>query len=228
MTVRWPENIQPRDCEFYTSFNNSLFESPITRSQQILRRSGDRWMASIAIGPIKRDKAQPLDALLARLQGIAGVVQLWDFARPSPLGVNSEAGAEIVDSRFGDLTTFSDGTVFSFGVVEGIVAYGAHARGVSEIFTRGWSPGITGILKQGDYVQAGRNLAMLTEDANSDSLGRTRLKFSPALRFAVADGEAIVRTQAAAEMRLADNEQARRRVTVGLFYEYQLTFVEAL
>lgn len=225
---RWPEDIAPPECEFYISRNNTLFASPITRAEQLLRRSGDRWVASFPIGPVVSAQARRLDALLARLRGITGLIQLWDFARPHPAGINTESGAEIEESRFADQSGFADGTVFSFGVVDGVVVYGDHARGASEVFTRGWTPSVVGMMREGDYVQLGRNLALLTADASTDALGRTRLQVEPALRLALVDGDAVIRTRAAAEMRLLDDDQSRRRIDVDKHYHYTLTFVEAL
>lgn len=73
------------------------------------------------------------------------------------------------------------------------------------LFTKGWTPNVTGILLAGDYVQVGTALYRLTADANSDNSGLAALEVWPQVRqnpAPPADGSAVVTTNTVGVFRL--------------------------
>lgn len=60
--------------------------------------------------------------------------------------------------------------------------------------TKGWTHGVTGILRAGDFLKFNGHakVYLVTADANSDSNGQAALNIEPALMAAPADNEAIV------------------------------------
>ncbi len=221
----WPTDILPASCEFFLQYNTTIFSSPITRSQQALRRQGEMWRCAITLGPKDSAAGRRLDALLIKLRGAYETVNLCDFARPEPAGDGRDRAA-VGETRFTDNTTFSDDTVF-IGGPSVVAVVGDHAMGATEIVTDGWVGGVTGILLAGDYVGIDSRLYMVTDDADSSGMGRATLAIAPSLRAAVADGALINRTRPTAAFRLVDDGQPNRRVEPGLKYTFNLSFVEA-
>jgi hypothetical protein len=68
----------------------------------------------------------------------------------------------------------------------GPYVYGAGQTG-TQLVVWGWQESITGILKAGDFFSVNGELKMITQDANTDALGRTTLHFEPPLRSAPPD-----------------------------------------
>lgn len=224
MPLTWPANFRPVSSEFFLEHNTTIFASPITRSQQVLRRQGERWRFAFELQPMYRRDGQALDALLAKLKGAYETVLLWNFERPYPLGDNRDRSS-IEETFFDDDTGFDDGTGFSGGDAE-VVVSGAHAMGATEIDTMGWLREISGILLAGDYIGIDGRLYMLTDDADSDDENHAVLKIAPPLKAAVEDGAVVTRARPTAEFRLIDDGQPNRRVA-GLIYSFSLKFVEA-
>jgi hypothetical protein len=204
MTIAWPADLLPSQCEFFLQHNTTVFTSPLTRRQQVLRRQGEKWRCALKIGPTNRAKGQRIDALLAKLKGAYNTVALWDFARPTPSGDNRLAGG------------VTDATVL-----------GAHTAGATSIATTGWYPSITGILLAGDYIGIGGALYALTDDANSDGSNHATLLIAPPLKADAAGGSIITRTQPTTVFQLIDDTQPKREVA-DMLYTYALSFAEAI
>ena len=225
----WPDDIVAYRCEFYLQHNTTVFLSPITKKRQVLRRPGERWTCTASFR-LQRPLAQRLDALLAKLKGASDTVSVWDFARPTSLGVNTEA-PPISDTRFADTgspstTTFTDGSVFGGGAPQ-IAVWGTHLPGAAAIAISGWYPSVT-VLKAGDYIQIDDWLYMLTDDLVASSAGIGTASIAPAVREIIAHGTSVTRTRARTEMQLVDDGQPNRGLETGGLYQYTISLIEAL
>lgn len=225
----WPIDLQPNRCEFLLRHNTTIFQSPITRSQQALRRQGEQWVCTAGFR-FSRNNAQRMDALLAKLRGAFGTIRIWDWAREEPLGPNLDRST-VPDTRFADVgppttTTFTDGTVFSAGSSD-VVVFVGQSVGSTVVSSDGWFHDMT-VLKAGDYVGLAGYLYMLTEDLVSDSVGQANMQIEPGLRADVAGGTPIVRIRPSVEVRLVDDDQPNRGTNYDKgSYDYTLSFVEA-
>ena len=220
----WPDDIVPNACEFFLQHNTTVFESPITRTRQRLRRPGERWMCTASFRLV-REKAQRLDALLAKLSGSYDTVRLGDWARIRPSGDNLDKSG-IPNTIFSDGTTFTDGTGFAVPNEIARVRYG-EVRGSSTIRTEGWMPD-TAPLDAGDYIEVGGWLYMLAEDAFANGVGDSILQVVPRVRETVASQTLLVRQRPKSPMMLIDDDQPNRSIQVGTVYHYTLSFAEAL
>ncbi len=232
MPQSWPDDIIPERYEFLLQHNTTIFTSPITKSRQVLRRQGERWVMTASF-LLERRVSQRLDALLAKLRGAYDTVNVWDFARPEPLGVNTDQSTLPV-------TFFTDGTGFAesgsptvitgfSGGGDGVVVHTAVTPGALIFLTDGWVASTAGQLKAGDYVGVDGRLYMLTEDLDSDDLGRGYANVAPGVRAAIADGAEVTRSYVVTEMQLVDDDQAARTLDGGgNHYQYTLSMIEAL
>jgi hypothetical protein len=100
----WPTDISPYAVSFYLQPYTGGTESPFSRVTKIYGLAKPRWVCSLRFrGPdsadrwngAKNDWGERLDAFLAKLDGRANRVQLWDFRRPgrAPLFSNAAATA---------------------------------------------------------------------------------------------------------------------------------------
>lgn len=141
--------------------------SPYTLQDQNFKWPGEKWEASFNMPPIlNRAIANQWKAFGVKLEGRFGQFYFGDPSAKEPLGVGT--GTPLVD--------------------------GAGQNG-NTLNTKGWTPGVTGILKAGDYIQVGTGtssrLHMVVEDADSDTSGDAVLTIQPALRYSPADNLAL-------------------------------------
>lgn len=236
MAESWPTDIVAYRCDFYLRANTSVFQSPVTRSTQRLKRQGQLWMATLSFR-LARAKDQRLAAMLALLDGAYGTVRVWDHAQRLPLGENldrsslpityfSSGGSPSVLTGFSSAGSPSVITYFYGGAAQ-VIVQGWHALGSTDVLTDGWYPSIT-VLKAGDKVEIDERLYLLTADAVSSSIGRATLSVRPPLRADVDHAEVVTRTRPRAEMRLVDDDQPARPADVDGQYERTITLVEVL
>lgn len=158
-------------------------QSPFTASQQVYRYTGQFWEADITLRPMDRDEAEYWISFLLKLNGQYGTFLLGDPNGATPRGVAT--GTPLVK--------------------------GANQTG-NELLTDGWTSGITGILKAGDYIQLGTaasaRLYKVLDDVNSDASGNATLTLYPDLRSAPADNSAITVNNAKGNFRLSANNTA--------------------
>jgi hypothetical protein len=185
---------------------------------------GNRWMFDMGFR-FERRKAQELEALLARIDGPAGKVALWDFDRERPLGTNLD-WSSLPRTRFTDGTQFDDGTWFSGGS-PGVFVYHDWKVGKSDVLVYGF-PANTVQLLGGDLVGLGGYLYRLRRDAIANGLGVARLYLHRGLLTALEHGETVVRERPTSPFRLMDDDQAARSREVGGVAMFTLRFIEAL
>jgi hypothetical protein len=71
--------------------------------------------------------------------------------------------------------------------------------------TKGWTPSVTNILLQGDYIQIGYRFYKVLDPANSDATGLTQLHIWPNLRDLPADSTVIATSNTKGLFRLKAN-----------------------
>lgn len=123
-------------------------------------------MADIQLPPMGRDAAEAWVAALVSLNGLEGSFLLGDTANTIPRG--TATGTPLV--KGGSQTGY-------------------------DLVTDGWTAGVTGIMKAGDWLQLGSGsssrLYKVMADANSNGSGEATLTLWPKLRSSPADNAAI-------------------------------------
>lgn len=156
-------------------------KSPYTLETQKFKWQGEQWVIDFNLPPFtKRAVASEWIAFGLNLQGTYGKFLMGDPSAKTPRGVAT--GTPVVD--------------------------GAGQEG-NTLTTEGWSFDTTNIMRKGDYIQIGTGLSsrlhMVTQDANSDSVGKASLRISPALRSSPPDGAGIITSNAKGVFSLVDN-----------------------
>lgn len=77
----WPAQIRPSQQSFKLVSNGAVFTSPFTASSQTVRYPGSRWQTTMSFDNLDDQESRLLEVLLARLDGQAGRVRLFDFGR---------------------------------------------------------------------------------------------------------------------------------------------------
>lgn len=166
----------PQTIDFTASDIVGLSISPFTGQQQVQDWQQGWLEASVSMPPLTHVQAQAWIAFLMGLRGQANVFQLGDPLAVAPQG--SGAGTPLVD--------------------------GAAQAGFT-LNTKGWTPGASGVLLPGDWLQSGYRLYRNLVLANADGSGKATLGIYPSLRESPADGTAIVLTNTRGLWRLKSN-----------------------
>jgi hypothetical protein len=158
----------------------ALASSPFTYQLQSYTWGGQIWMADVSLPPMTRAQAEPWIAVLSSLNGSEGSFLLGDTANLAPRG--TATGTPLVK--------------------------GASQTGY-DLVTDGWTNGVTGILKAGDWIQLGTGstarLYKVMADANSNGSGEATLTLWPKLRSSPADNAAITISSPMGRFMLADD-----------------------
>jgi hypothetical protein len=179
MSIDMPSTPGFTDCKFGLVTNTQKFQSPLTNNVQRVLLGGALWNATYSLPAMKRDKAAAWKAFFLLLEGGANTFNAFDPDCKTPRGVAT--GSPYV--------------------------YGPGQSG-SVLQTNGWTPGVIGILRVGDYFAVNGELKMVTADATSFGGGNAAVNFKPALRNSPADNAPITLQRASCAMALADDMQA--------------------
>lgn len=202
MAVTWPTDLVAYRCDFYLRNNTTIFESPLTRSAQRLRRLGARWICEASFH-FDRQKSQRLDAILDQLQGAYLTTTIWDFTRTAPY--NGDPG----------------------GTPRVLTAY---AAGTTSISISGLPVSQTRLLA-GDYIELQGYLYRITADiaANGSGVGTALLNRGLVETLSGSPTSyPVTLTRPRAEMRLLDDDQPRRSKHYDGLYEYSVSLTEVL
>lgn len=184
MTISYPLSIPSTDIAKIKLVANNIVgisQSPFTAAQQVYKYSGQYWEADISLPPMKREVAEYWISFLLKLNGSYGTFLLGD-----PIGATAR------------------------GVATGTPLVKGASQSGNTLETDGWTSGVTGILKAGDYIQLGSGstakLHKVLDDVNSDGSGNATLTIFPDLRTSPADNSAIVVTSAKGVFRLTSGQ----------------------
>lgn len=192
-----PSGIPIQKARFGLQSNTQIHVSPLSRTAQRVEFPGARWVAEYHLAPTKRADVAAIQAFLAKLRGAAGSFYGYDPSATTPRGVAT--GTPLVN--------------------------GADQTGTT-LVTDGWTSGVTGILKAGDYFQVGNELKMLVADVNSNGSGQATLTFEPPWRDSPADNAPIIVSSASCVMGLIDDDQVAWDVDEALFYGISFSAIE--
>lgn len=170
------EITRPATLEWSLESNTQVFLSPLNKSVQTMELPGARWRASFTFSDLKEVDAADLQAFLAKLRGQANRFYLWNFARETPRG--TATGTPLVK--------------------------GASQTGAT-LLTDGWTAGVTGILKAGDFIGFNGELRMVIADCNSDGSGNATVLLDCPMRSSPADNAAITTNKPTCTMMLSES-----------------------
>lgn len=200
MTILSMPNVGLRSIEFGIISNTQVFTSPLTRSTQRVRLSGELWRATYSYPPLKGSDACALKVFMLGLTG---------------LGNEFYALPERVVPR---------GAVTGSPTVKG-----AGQTGTS-LDIDNLPVSTTGVLLAGDYVEVNGELKMIASDVNSNGSGEATITIYPALRTSPADNAIIRTGANSDPprciMRLIDDEQVRWGVNESLFTDISFSAIE--
>lgn len=166
-----------------------------TRASQL---SNSPWVAQLQLGArAERDWAD-IEAFLARLDGPSNWVRLFHPLKRLPrgyaCGIYRDDSGNVVTplgtTKFSDLTSFSDGTVFTEGGFVAMLAR-THFRGEDNVLVTGLGASQATSIKTGDYMEIGGFLHMALSTVASNSAGQTLVPIRPRLRLDIPVGSAL-------------------------------------
>ncbi len=197
-------SLTPRDSQFGLLTNTQSFINPLGGTVQTMELPGARWQLSMNFGPLNEADAAVMKAFLVKLMGASGRFYYGDplYLKDGPRGVAT--GTPVVD--------------------------GGSQTG-SSLDISGFSNSVTNIVRAGDYLHfdnsaGGREMKMITADANSDGSGDATVSIYPPIRTSPSNAASVVITNAMAQMMLVDDGQAIWRQP-GLLQEFSIKAVEA-
>lgn len=146
----------------------SMTTSPFTGQQQIVEHPAAWWEGEISLRATRYKDFGVFKAFLAKLRG-----QVGSFL-------------------YGDPDFLARGAMGVGGTVQ-VDGAGQTGRALN---VKGMTPSTQGILKAGDYVQLGTGgsarLHLVTEDLDSDGVGKGVLNIEPKLRASPANNQAVI------------------------------------
>jgi len=184
-------------ANFFASNVVGLSKSPFTLQQEVYQWPGEEWLVDVSLPPMAQATAEAWVNFLVSLRGQVGTFYIGDQSHTAPTGVAT--GTPVVN--------------------------GAQSSMSNTLATKGWTHGVTGILKAGDLIQLGtgaqQRLYKVLTDADSDSSGDATLDIFPVLREGVSDNQSITITNCQGTFRLMAND---REWTVDAAKIYGITF----
>lgn len=200
-----PAVIGIESSRFGLEFNTTLFESPVNRVAQVLKRPGNLWAGQYKYPPMIGAAAREWKAWLVSMEGPAGSFLAFDPDHRMP-----------------------DGSATS-GTSSPLVM-GASQSG-SSLVTDGWLVSTTGLLVPGDYIQIGgtgtaRQLKIVTEQVDSDVTGQATINFKPALHKPPLDNAPIIFENPVGVFRFEDNSAAAWEADRAGSHGFAFSFIE--
>jgi hypothetical protein len=205
MTVLTFPSINAASANWRLVSNTLRATSPLAGTVQTLELPGARWGLKMTFSGLDTDERHQMMSFLTKCRGSGGRFY------------------------YGDPFYLIEGPRGTLGGTP-LVA-GASQTGAS-LATDGWTADVTNVIRQGDYIQfdnsaGGRELHLVTADANSDGSGAATLAIEPPIRVSPADNAAITVTGAMCQMMLVDDEQAGWSSRPGRYSDFEINAIEA-
>ena len=205
MAISYPLSLPARTARRVTFHARSTVGrsvSPFTGEQQVYVHQGEWWECEVELPPMEVDDAEEWVSFLVSLNGQEGTFLMGDPAGATPRGIAT--GTPLVS--------------------------GGSQTGKT-LATKGWTAGVTNILKAGDWLQLGTgsssHLHKVVAAANSDGSGLASLEIWPRLRSSPAADAAIVVSAAKGLWSLAGNDNPWT-IDLARIYGMSFTCREAL
>ncbi len=201
-TIAFPQlsRAAPDSLTWQLLSNTQRFTSPLNGAVQTIELPGARWACSFGYETLLNADAAALQSFLAQLRGMANRAAIYYFARQQPLGVAS--GTPVVN--------------------------GGGQTGAS-LNTAGWTAGVAGILKAGDFFGVNGELKMSIADASSNGSGVATIQFEPPLRASPPSGIALALNRPTCLM-IPTEPRSEWHIRAGnpssQFHNIQLSFME--
>jgi hypothetical protein len=144
--------------------NHGFAESPFSGQTQAQRGQLERWSFVMSIRRLSRREAQVAQGFFMMLEGPFGVFRMPDPAARIPLG--KATGTPILAT--------------------------AAAPGDRTISVSGFTPNVPGILKAGDWIQLGDQLAKVRTDVASSATGTATISLWPKVMKTVPISTALI------------------------------------
>lgn len=198
--------VLPSSGEFGLVSNTWSHSSPFNGATQTLEMPGARWAGKMNFNNLTDAKSRLMQSFLMKMRGGANRFYFGDPMYNGALGI-------------------ATGTP--------VVAGGSQVGSVLE--TSGWTISQTGIVKAGDYISydtsEGRQLHMITADANSDGSGLAALSIESPIRTSPTDGQTIIVVDPTCQMRIVQKVGnwgfAGHSYENGLLKNFTLDFIES-
>lgn len=179
--------------------NTQRFTSPLNGSQQFNPLPGSIWSVRMNYRALKGEKLARIRAFLAELGGPSARCYVPLIDAKRPRG-QASANARVNGSQ-------------QLG---------------RQISTHTWPANTVKLLLQGDYVQIGDHVYMVTRDVDSDAAGRAELQIAPALRTPAQHNQDVIVINPACIMRLKDDNQIAWRYSTSQYAALNIEFIEAI
>lgn len=161
--------IIPTSVSFGLRSNTQVFKSPFTSSTQTIRMPGAAWFGRATFDDLEQEEWRELAAFLAEMEGMNGRFYFTDFGGTSPRGGMA--------TRSNTVRVRGGGQTGNTLAIDGLPA------------------NLSTAFKKGDYISfdtsAGREMHIVTADANANSSGQTTLNISPQIRVSPSDNAIV-------------------------------------
>lgn len=163
-----PEILRAVTLSWTMEMNHGLATSVFSGQSQAQRGALERWSFTMGIRGMNRRDAQVAQGFFLRLEGQLNLFRMHDPAAALPLG--RALGKPVLAAN---------------------ATPGARTLSIS-----GWAANVAGILKAGDWVQIGDQLAKVRVDATSNAAGACSIDIWPKVMKTVAAGQPLIVRQA--------------------------------
>lgn len=229
---RWPRDICPDTCVFGRSRNDVRQSSPRSRKATIVRQGRPLWSARLSWSLPNTERLAKLRYWLEALDGFNGSVQIWNFGSFRPEGITlattDSEGQRIFWTHLGTRAPFTYFSLPSHWVLDSTVPVAvAAAANATSIQLSGLAASAIAAV-QGQYIQIGRRLYLVTALATTNGSGAATISITPGLIEAAAVGDPVRLVEAACEMQLVEqNWDENARANDGLI-SVSASFLESV
>lgn len=211
----WPyEHQSTSGSQFYLLPSSLNSGSPYTGQSTIYGPQVQRWTAKLTFPNMMPKKWRPLQAFVTRLRGMKGLVRMIDYQRMRPY--YDQYVVKPTEENWSDGLPWNDDKGWVSGYLPPyIIADEAAEEGATSLVVRGLPSNLKSALTMGDPfenrpggIPANHgHFNEIVHDANTNSVGKTRLYFEPGLRRSVAAGDMVVIRNATCVFGLASDSE---------------------